>query len=176
MQKEDLRDWTREQLEIALVYADDFVNNYSNTMAENAKLQKENYELKAENKKLNRELDKYINRLLPRATKQAGEEIQKGCWDLVTIVTNGERGEMKALIDENKALKQKIRYIETMLETSYKSESAESIMRKVGFSEEAINSARESVELLEKELKAENTALKQHIKDIEDVCDGSCFF
>ena len=25
------------------------------------------------------------------------------------------------------------------------------------------------------ELKAENTALKQHIKDMEDVCDGSCF-
>ena len=25
------------------------------------------------------------------------------------------------------------------------------------------------------ELKAENTALKQHIKDMKDVCDGSCF-
>lgn len=25
------------------------------------------------------------------------------------------------------------------------------------------------------ELKAENTALKQRIKDMEDVCDGSCF-
>ena len=25
------------------------------------------------------------------------------------------------------------------------------------------------------ELKAENTALKQRIKDIEDICDGSCF-
>ena len=25
------------------------------------------------------------------------------------------------------------------------------------------------------ELKAENTALKQHIKDMEDVCDGNCF-
>ena len=25
------------------------------------------------------------------------------------------------------------------------------------------------------ELKAENTVLKQHIKDLEDVCDGSCF-
>ena len=25
------------------------------------------------------------------------------------------------------------------------------------------------------ELKAENTALKQRIKDLEDVCDGSCF-
>ena len=26
-----------------------------------------------------------------------------------------------------------------------------------------------------KALKDENTALKQHIKDLEDVCDGSCF-
>ena len=25
------------------------------------------------------------------------------------------------------------------------------------------------------ELKAENTVLKQHIKDLEDVCDGNCF-
>ena len=25
------------------------------------------------------------------------------------------------------------------------------------------------------ELKAENTALKQRIKDLEDICDGSCF-
>ena len=27
-----------------------------------------------------------------------------------------------------------------------------------------------------KALKDENTALKQHIKDMEDVCDGNCFF
>lgn len=27
-----------------------------------------------------------------------------------------------------------------------------------------------------RELKAENKALKQHIKDMEDVCDGNCFF
>lgn len=37
------------------------------------------------------------------------------------------------LKDENKALKQKIQYIETMLEASYKPESAESVMRKTGF-------------------------------------------
>lgn len=27
-----------------------------------------------------------------------------------------------------------------------------------------------------RELKAENKALKQHIKDMEDICDGSCFY
>lgn len=33
----------------------------------------------------------------------------------------------------------------------------------------------EKIKKLNDELKTENTALKQHIKDMEDVCDGSCF-
>ena len=33
----------------------------------------------------------------------------------------------------------------------------------------------EKMKKLNDELKTENTALKQHIKDMEDVCDGSCF-
>lgn len=33
----------------------------------------------------------------------------------------------------------------------------------------------ESREKKIEELKAENTSLKQHIKDMEDVCDGGCF-
>lgn len=33
----------------------------------------------------------------------------------------------------------------------------------------------EAMQKLNDELKAENQALKQHIKDMEDVCDGSCF-
>lgn len=33
----------------------------------------------------------------------------------------------------------------------------------------------EAIQKLNDELKAENKALKQHIKDMEDACDGSCF-
>lgn len=33
----------------------------------------------------------------------------------------------------------------------------------------------EAMQKLNDELKAENKALKQHIKDMEDICDGSCF-
>ena len=32
-----------------------------------------------------------------------------------------------------------------------------------------------AIQKINDELKAENTAFKQHIKDMEDVCDGSCF-
>lgn len=82
---------------------------------------------------------------------------------------------IEKLIDENKSLKQQNDYLKNIFETAYIPESAESMMRKAGFSDEVINSAKERIEQLEKELKAENTALKQRIKDLENVCDGSCF-
>ena len=53
-----------------------------------------------ENIRLKKELDTFINCLLPRATIQAGEEIKKGNYSLVTIVTNGERREQKELLDK----------------------------------------------------------------------------
>ena len=82
---------------------------------------------------------------------------------------------IEKLIDENKSLKQKNDCLKNIFETAYIPESAESMMRKAGFSEEVIDSAKERIESLERELKAENKALKQHIKDMEGVCDGSCF-
>lgn len=50
--------------------------------------------------RLKKELDTFINCLLPRATIQAGEEIKKGNYNLVTIVTNGERREQKEILDK----------------------------------------------------------------------------
>lgn len=49
---------------------------------------------------LKKELGIFNNYLLPRATIQAGEEIKKGNYSLVTIVTNGERCEQKELLDK----------------------------------------------------------------------------
>ena len=71
-----------------------------------------------ENAVLTKELDKYINCLLPRATEQAGEMIRKGCFDLVTIVTNDERSEKKSLIIENKAPRQRIKDLEDICDGS----------------------------------------------------------
>lgn len=82
---------------------------------------------------------------------------------------------IEKLIDENKSLKQQNDCLKNIFETAYIPKSAESMMRNAGFSEEVIDSANERIESLVRELKAENKALKHHIKDMEDICDGSCF-
>lgn len=61
---------------------------------------KVNDTIRKENIRLKNDLDTFINYLLPRATIQAGEEIKKGNYNLVTIVTNGERCEQKELLDK----------------------------------------------------------------------------
>ena len=95
--------------------------------------------------------------------------------DQLEIQLKQSENYIEKLIDENKSLKQKNDCLKNIFETAYIPESAESMMRKAGFSEEVIDSAKERIESLERELKAENKALKQHIKDMEGVCDGSCF-
>lgn len=82
---------------------------------------------------------------------------------------------IEKLVDENKTLKQHNDYLMNIFENAYIPESAESMLRKTGFSQEVIDDAKERIESLKKELKAENTALKQRIKDMEGACDGSCF-
>ena len=86
-----------------------------------------------------------------------------------------ELKQVEKLSSENKSLKQQNDYLKNIFETAYIPESAESMMRKAGFSDEVIDDAKGRIEKLEKELKAENKSLKQRIKDLEDVCDGSCF-
>ena len=49
---------------------------------------------------------------------------------------------------------------------------------KILYQEALIEQRNKDLEIISKrakELKDENTALKQHIKDLEDICDGSCF-
>lgn len=86
------------------------------------------------------------------------------------------KNRIEGLETENKILKQQNECLKNIPETAYIPESAESMMHKAVFSGKVIDDEREKIELLEKELKAENTALKQRIKDLEDICDGSCFF
>ena len=95
--------------------------------------------------------------------------------DQLEIQLKHSENYIEKLIDENKSLKQQNDYLKNIFETAYIPESAESMMRKAGFSDEVIDDAKGRIEKLEKELKAENKSLKQRIKDLEDVCDGSCF-
>ena len=49
---------------------------------------------------------------------------------------------------------------------------------KILYQETLIEQRNKDIEIISKranELNDENAALKQHIKDMEDVCDGSCF-
>ena len=49
---------------------------------------------------------------------------------------------------------------------------------KILYQEALLEQRNKDIEIISKrakELNDENTALKQHIKDIEDVCDGRCF-
>lgn len=96
--------------------------------------------------------------------------------DQLEIQLKHSENYIEKLIDENKSLKQQNDYLKNIFETAYIPESAESMMRKAGFSDEVIDDAKGRIEELEKELKAENKSLKQRIKDLEDVCDGSCFY
>ena len=95
--------------------------------------------------------------------------------DQLEIQLKHSENYIEKLIDENKSLKQQNDYLKNIFETAYIPESAESMMRKAGFSDEVIDDAKGRIEKLEKELKAENKSLKQRIKDLEDICDGSCF-
>lgn len=80
-----------------------------------------------------------------------------------------ELKQVEKLSSENKSLKQQNDYLKNIFETAYIPESAESMMRKAGFSDEVIDDAKGRIEKLEKELKAENKSLKQRIKDLEDI-------
>ena len=49
---------------------------------------------------------------------------------------------------------------------------------KILYQEALLEQRNKDIEIISKrakELNDENTVLKQHIKDMEDVCDGSCF-
>ena len=92
-------------------------------------------------------------------------------WRIKQFEENEGRWECKNKIlkDENKFLKQQVDYLMDIFKTTYIPESAESMLRKTGFSQEVIDNAKERIESLKKELKAENTALKQRIKELEDI-------
>lgn len=66
-----------------------------------------NDSIKKENIRLKNDLETFTNCLLPRATIRAGEEIKKGNYDLVAIVTNGERCEQKELLDKIEKLNER---------------------------------------------------------------------
>ena len=169
MQKEDLKNLSREQLERLIC---EWTVRYHDLYNKTLKFERDNSRLE-EAVRSHREK---IDSLMKELQEEKGKTItisdgvitmRADMWEILN--------ENKALKDENKSLKQQNDFLENIFETAYIPESAESILRKTGFSQEVIDNAKERIESLKKELKAENTALKQRIKDLEDVCDGSCF-
>lgn len=185
---------TNKDIEDMKNQIDELVDNLKDRECRNRKLESENEELRKRLEKLESgicsgspcivsEFHSFEGESWIRATtyddvllrlKKANERIA----DLEKDRFNKSMDELKRiekLSSENKSLKQQNDYLKNIFETAYIPESAESMLRKTGFSQEVIDNAKERIESLKKELKAENTALKQRIKDIEDVCDGSCF-
>ena len=193
MRKEDLKNWTREQmkseilrlhrkLELFGIKFEEHPNNFSffhngnryyagKLVNDYAALKEENTELKERVKEQREKIDSLLKELEEEKGKaitisDGAITMRADMWEMLN--------ENKALEDENKSLKQQNDYLMNIFENAYIPESAESMIRKAGLSDEVIDDARKRIESLEKELKAENTALKQRIKDLEDVCYGSC--
>ena len=81
-----------------------------------------------------------------------------------------------ALKEENTELKERVKEQREKIDSLLK-ELEEEKGKTITISDGAITMRADMWEALNenKALKDENTALKQHIKDMEDVCDGSCF-
>ena len=81
-----------------------------------------------------------------------------------------------ALKEENAELKERVKEQREKIDSLLK-ELDEERGKTISISDGAITMRADMWEALNenKALKDENTALKQHIKDMEDVCDGSCF-
>ena len=169
MQKEDLKNLSREQIErLICEWAVKYHDLYNKTL----KFEQENSRLE-EAVRSHREK---IDSLMKELEEEKGKTINISDGGITMRADMLEiLNENKALKDENKSLKQQNDYLKNIFEAAYIPESAESMLRKTGFSQEVIDNAKERIESLKKELKAENTAPKQRIKDLEDICDGSCF-
>lgn len=66
-----------------------------------------------------------------------------------------------------------------MRKEDLKNWTREMMKDKTLYQEALIEQRNKDIEIISKrakELNDENTVLKQHIKDMEDVCDGSCFY
>ena len=96
------------------------------------------------------------------------EEMKRNIDELVAGLKNKE--------DENTRLKQAVKSQREKIDSLMK-ELEEEKGKTINISDCAITMRADMWEALNenKALKDENTALKQRIKDLEDICDGSCF-
>lgn len=96
------------------------------------------------------------------------EEMKRNIDELVAGLKNKE--------DENTRLKEAVKSQREKIDSLMK-ELEEEKGKTINISDGAITMRADMWEALNenKALKDENTALKQRIKDLEDVCDGSCF-
>lgn len=178
MRKEDLKNWTRDMLKGRIMELEKIVEQWKCDNGEMLqimkKTQNENNELRKRLGKLESDIcgtspcivsefhlfegeswikaSTYDDVLL--RLKNANERIT----DLEQDMFNKSMDEVKQvekLQSENKSLKQQNDYLKNIFETEYIPESAESIMRKYGFSEEFIQDAIRMNEAIEKNVRKE---------------------
>jgi len=170
MRKEDLKDWTMDRLKDEIVNLSDknfnlewrikqFEESERRWKCEIESLRTENERLSADNASYSSTNSMY---------KEYSEECEQ---------------KNKYLFEEKAKLKKENAYLEETVKSQR--EKIDSLMKEleeekgktITISDGAITMRADMWEALNenKGLKDENTALKQRIKDLEDVCDGSCF-
>lgn len=187
MRKEDLKDWTRDRLKDEIVNLSEknfnlewrikqFEESEGRWKCENESLKKDCKSLSDRTLKAEQENSKLEDMLKTSSELINVLEEKLSKYEGVTIIVSGNEDgyecehcgkcndELKA---ENKDLKQKIRYIETMIEASHRPESVESVMRKTGlFSEEKIP---EIVKEAKKRIKEISSNYEQQLAPDDDI-------
>ena len=224
MRKEDLKNWTREQmkgeilrlhrkLELFGIKFEENPNNFSFLHHGNryyaGKLVNDYVALKEENAELKervKEQREKIDSLLKELEEERGKTITIGdgtismradMWDIIN--------ENRKLKSENDELRKRLEKLESDIcgtspyivsefhsfegESWIKASTYDDVLlrlknaneRIIDLEQDIFNKSTDELKQVEKfssenkSLKDENKALKQRIKDLEDICDGSCF-
>lgn len=149
MQKEDLKNWTRDMLKYRIIELEGIVEQWKR---DNEKMLQIMKETQKENDELRKRLEKLENDI---------------CGGSPCIVSEFHSFEGESWIRATT-------YDDVLLRLKKANERIEDLEK------DKFNKSMDELKRIEKlssenkSLKDENTALKQHIKDMEGVCDGNC--
>ena len=150
MRKEDLKNWTREMLKDRIIELGGIIEQWKRDNGEMLQIMEET-------QKENDELRKRL------------EKLESGiCGTSPCIVSEFHLFEDESWIKAST-------YDDVLLRLKKANDRINDLEQKRV--ERGIETFKgiESIQKINDELKAENKALKQRIKDLEDICDGSCF-
>lgn len=150
MRREDLKNWTRDMLKDRIIELGGIIEQWKR---DNEKMLQIMEETQKENDKLRKRLEKLESGI---------------CGGSPCIVSEFHSFEGESWIRATT-------YDDVLIRLKKANERISNLEKKrLNQGLDSFNGI-EAMQKLNDELKAENKALKQHIKDMEDVCDGSCF-